>query len=34
MTNSAFKEREGKWAELTFSKTSGVVTWDRGKTDQ
>ena len=25
---SAVKKREGNWAELTFAKTSGTVTWE------
>ena len=25
---SALKKREGNWAELTFAKTSGTVTWE------
>ena len=24
----ALKKREGNWAELTFAKTSGTVTWE------
>ena len=24
---STLKKREGNWAELTFAKTSGTVTW-------
>ena len=25
---STLKKREGNWAELTFEKTSGTVTWE------
>ena len=25
---STLKKREGNWAELTFAKTSGTVTWE------
>ena len=32
--SSSLEKPKGNWAELTFAKTSGTVTGDRGKIDQ